>query len=72
MLSLTVNVSCEKSGSPKIAAITGVSRSSTSERTSAVNAVPMTTATASSTTLPREMNSLNPMRTPPIEANVIR
>src|SRR5579859_6084743 len=52
-----------KSCLPKIAAINGVSRSLTSAVTTAVNAVPMTTATARSTTLPRKMNSLNPLST---------
>ena len=48
VLWFTVNVSLEKSGLPAIAAMSGVIRSATSAVTTAVNAVPMTTATASS------------------------
>ena len=43
--------------------ISGVIRPSTTEVTTAVNAEPMTTATARSTTFPREMNSLNSLNT---------
>ena len=57
---LIVKVSSLKSGSPKIAPISGVIRSATSEVTTAPKAAPMTTATASSTTFPREMKSLKP------------
>jgi hypothetical protein len=42
-----------------MAAISGVIRSSTIDVTTAVNAVPITTATARSTRLPRRMNSRN-------------
>jgi hypothetical protein len=58
-LPLIVKVSPEKSGSPSMAAINGVSRDLTRELTTAVNAVPITTATARSTRLPRRMNSRN-------------
>ena len=51
-----------KSGLPKIAAMTGVRRSLTRALTTAVNAAPMTTATARSTTLPRRMKSRNSLR----------
>ncbi len=57
---LIEKLSALKSGSPKIAPISGVIRSATNEAITAPNAAPMTTATASSTTLPREMKSLNP------------
>src|SRR3954447_7516063 len=50
----------EKSGVPTIAPSSGVSRSLTSAVTTAVNAVPITTATARSRTLPRRRNCLNP------------
>ena len=58
-LPLISNVRALKSGLPKIAAISGVTRSSTTAVTTAVNARPMTTATASSTRLPRNRNVLN-------------
>lgn len=50
----------EKSGARKIADISGVSRSLTIEFTRLVNAAPMTTPTARSTTFPLKMNCLNP------------
>ena len=49
-----------KSGFPAIAAMSGVIRSTTIAVTTAVNAVPMTTAIASSTRSPRVRNSLKP------------
>src|SRR5215217_3189305 len=57
-LPLIWKVRALKSGLPKIAAIRGVTRSSTTAVTTAVNARPMTTATASSTRLPRNRNVL--------------
>src|SRR5580692_8291341 len=60
VLRCTVNVSLEKSGLPAIAATSGVIRSATTAATTAVNAVPMTTATARSMTLPRERKVLKP------------
>ena len=53
-----------KSGLPKSAAMIGVRRSLTRALTTAVNAAPMTTATARSTTLPRRMKSRNSLRAP--------
>ena len=64
VLLLIVNERSEKSGLPKMAAISGVKMLVTSEVTTAVNAAPMTTATARSTTLPRRMNSLNSVTMP--------
>jgi hypothetical protein len=58
-LPLMVNVSPEKSGCPPIAAMSGVTRDLTSAVTTAPKAVPITTATASSTRFPRRMNSRN-------------
>ena len=58
LLLLIVNVRPEKSGLPKIAAMSGVRMSATKAVTTAPNAAPMTTATARSTTLPRRMKSL--------------
>jgi hypothetical protein len=55
-----VRVSAEKSGFPKIAAISGVMMLVTKEVTTAPNAAPMTTATAKSTTFPRMMNARKP------------
>src|SRR5579864_196948 len=55
-----VKISAEKSGFPTSAAINGVSKSFTSAVTMAPKAPPMTTATARSTTLPRNRNSLKP------------
>ena len=46
-----------KFGSPTIAAMICMSTSSTSEFTTALNATPMTTATARSSTFPRMMKS---------------
>src|SRR3954464_5150701 len=54
-----VNASVEKSGLPPIAAISGVTKDATNAVTTAPNAAPITTATASSTTLPRRMKSRN-------------
>src|SRR6266516_2656012 len=51
-----------KSGSPNTAAMTGVMRSRTRAVTTVVNAAPMTTATARSTTLPRRMKARNSLR----------
>lgn len=56
-----LRVSPEKSGWPPIAAISGVRTSLTNEFTMAVKAAPITTAMASSTTLPRIRNFLNPL-----------
>src|SRR5262245_1565947 len=53
----TVNVSPSKFGLPKSAAMTCMTTSLTSEFTTALNATPMTTATARSTTLPRRTNA---------------
>src|SRR6266480_682587 len=60
-----VNVRCSNEGLPKMAAIRGVRRSFTNAVMSAANATPMTTATASSTTLPRSRNCLNSLTTAP-------
>src|SRR5919106_2328228 len=59
MLSLIVNVRPEKSGWPKMAAMSGVIRSSTSDVTSAVSASASTKATATSMRLPLRRKSLN-------------
>lgn len=45
---------------PPTSPISGVRKELVNEPTNAVNAAPMTTATASSTTLPRSRKSLNP------------
>ena len=58
--SIAPKVSSEsKSGWPKTIAIAGVSTRSVSVEITDWNAMPMTKATASSTKLPRLMNSLN-------------
>jgi hypothetical protein len=62
-LPLIVKAIAEKSGLPPIAAMSGVMRSLTSAVTTAPKAPPMMTATARSITLPRSMNSLNPLST---------
>src|SRR4030095_14397647 len=49
----------EKSALPRRRPMGGMSRSLTNEATTRPKAAPMTTPTASSTTLPRMMNSLN-------------
>src|SRR3954451_2404251 len=54
-----VKASAEKSGLPPIAAISGVTNDATNAVTTAPNAAPITTATASSTTLPRRTKSRN-------------
>src|SRR5215472_13292637 len=54
-----------KLGWPAIAEISGVMMLTTSACTTAVNATPITTATARSTRLPRNKNVLNPFITPP-------
>ena len=54
-----VKARAEKSGFPPIAAISGVMNDETNAATSAPNAAPITTATASSTTLPRNTKSRN-------------
>ena len=51
----------EKSGLPMTAAIRGLMMPSTRASTMFLKAAPMMTPTASSTTLPREMNSLKPL-----------
>src|SRR4051812_24332598 len=56
-----VNVSSLKSGFPAIAAMRGVRMKLTNAVTTAVNAAPMTTATARSMTLPRMTKSLKPL-----------
>ena len=53
-----VNVSAEKSWLPKMAAMSGVMMSATSAAMTAPNAMPMTTATARSTTFPRKQKCL--------------
>src|SRR3954463_14936033 len=50
---------------PTAAPMSGVRKSLTSELTTAVNAAPMTTPIARSTTLPRRMNFLKPSTCPP-------
>src|SRR4051812_6411648 len=60
LLPFTSNVRAEKSCFPTIAAISGVKRSLTNDVTTAPNAAPITTATARSTTLPRNRNCLKP------------
>src|SRR5581483_8050610 len=57
---LTVKNQAEKSGRPPKAPISGVIRSLTAAWTTAPNAAPITTATARSTTLPRNRNFWNP------------
>ena len=71
---LIVNVSAEKSGLPKMAAISGVRMSATKAVITAPKAAPMTTATARSTTLPRMMKSRNPLniRPPLVESRRVR
>src|SRR5919106_396873 len=59
MLSLIVNVRPEKSGWPKMAAMSGVIRSSTRDVTRAVSASASTKATATSMRLPLRRKSLN-------------
>src|SRR5215217_4053701 len=54
-----VNARSPKSGSPPTAAISGVMRSFTTAFTTAVNAVPITTATARSTMFPRSTKARN-------------
>src|ERR1700674_3520869 len=61
VLWLTVNAMAEKSGLPKIAAMSGVIRSLTTAVTTAPNAPPMITATARSRTFPRNTNCLKPL-----------
>ena len=53
-----MKVRLEKSGLPKMAAMSGVMRSTTNAVIMAVKATPTTTATARSTTLPRSTNFL--------------
>src|SRR5689334_21276412 len=53
-----VNFRLAKFWAPKIAAMIGVRMSATRALTTAVNAVPITTATARSITLPRNRNFL--------------
>src|SRR5579859_1731543 len=60
VLPLTVSEKAEKSGLPKIAAISGVRMLATNEVTTAPKAPPITTATAKSITLPRKRNFLKP------------
>ena len=55
---LIVNERAPKFDLPKISAMIGVRRSATSALTTAVKAVPITTATARSTTFPRSRNFL--------------
>jgi hypothetical protein len=54
-----------KSGLPMIAAINGVITSFTNAVTTAPNAAPITTATARSRTLQRNINRLKPCKIPP-------
>src|SRR4051812_42117081 len=54
-----VKASAEKSGLPPIAAISGVTNDATNAVMTAPKAAPITTATASSTTLPRRTKSRN-------------
>src|SRR3989344_5635929 len=61
LLPLIVKLNVEKSGCLIIAAINGVIRSFTKELTTAVNAAPIMTPTARSTTLPRSIKFLNPL-----------
>src|SRR3954462_2503675 len=56
-----VKVNWLKSGLPPMAAINGVMMSFTSSWTTALNAVPTTTAIARSITFPRMMKSLKPL-----------
>src|ERR1700684_2973009 len=58
---LIVKLQAEKSGLPTIAARKGVRILPTNEVTTAPNAVPMTTATARSSTLPRVINCRKPL-----------
>jgi hypothetical protein len=67
-----VKVRAEKSGLPAIAAITGVSRFSTSEVTSAAKATPITIPTATSTTLPRSRNERNSFARPAMIVDQVR
>ena len=56
----------EKPCLPKMAAISGVMKSATNAAITAVNAAPMTTATARSTTLPRSTNFLKSLEHPAV------
>ncbi len=63
LLLLIVKLIAEKSGFPPIAPIIGVIISFTSAVTIEPNATPITTPTAKSTTLPFNINCLNPLST---------
>lgn len=63
-LPLMVNWTAEKSGWPPIAAMSGVIKSLTRASTIALNAAPITTATARSTTFPRKIKSRNSLSIP--------
>src|ERR1700704_5878783 len=59
---LTVNDSPLKTSClPKMSAISGVIKAEEKDETTAVKAVPITTATARSTTLPRRRKARNPL-----------
>src|SRR5262249_21177991 len=60
-LPLMAKLTAEKSGTPPKIPMMGVTMSLTSACTTPVNATPITTATARSTTLPRRMNLRNPL-----------
>lgn len=64
LLPLIVNDKLEKSGWPPTAAIRGVTKSFTNALMTPVNAAPITTATAKSTTLPRRINFLKSFSIP--------
>src|SRR5216684_4054633 len=63
LLLLIVKVSAPKLGLPNRAATSGVTRSFTNAVTTRPNATAITTATASSTTLPLSRNALKPLMT---------
>src|SRR5712692_4403263 len=65
LLLLIVKERLAKSGLPPIAAISGVTRSFTNAVTTTPNAVPMTTATARSTTLPLSKKVRKPFKVIP-------
>src|ERR1019366_1634815 len=66
VLWLTVNVRLLKLGLPKMALMIGVMRSAISAWMTALNATPITTATARSTRFPRSRNFLKPSMHDPL------
>src|SRR5882672_1925328 len=72
LLLLIVKVRFEKSGLPNKAATRGVTRSLTNAVITAPNATAMTTATASSTTLPLSRNALKPFISELLSLSTVR